>query len=194
MIKAGVFDNLGERSQLLSNLEKILEQARENQKNKANGQIGLFGSSGEDNNIKLAASPPASTFEKLTWEKELLGLYVSSHPLNDYKKIFQTKTLPINEISENLVNKRVIIGGIIDNIKKIITKSGRPMLFLKLEDLTAKTEIVVFPSTIDKNPVVFQENKIVFVAGRVDNRGGELKVVADEVEEILVPKDKIYIN
>ena len=60
------------------------------------------------------------------------------------------------------------------------------MLFIKFEDLTAKTEVVVFPNLLDKNPDALQENKIVFFAGRVDNRNGEIKIVADDVQEIMV--------
>src|SRR3989344_649938 len=83
LIKAGVFDAFAERNQLLTNLEKLLEIARENQKNKNSGQIGLFASSPSQFNheVKMELATPAKLLEKLTWEKELLGLYVSSHPL-----------------------------------------------------------------------------------------------------------------
>jgi DNA polymerase-3 subunit alpha len=87
------------------------------------------------------------------------------------------------------VNKKVILGGLISKVKKIITKNGKPMLFMKLEDLTGRTEIIVFPNLLERNPVALQENKIVFVAGRVDDRNNEIKVVADDVQEILVPKE-----
>ena len=63
------------------------------------------------------------------------------------------------------------------------------MLFMKLEDLTGRTEIVVFPNLLERNPVALQENKIVFVAGRVDDRQGEIKIIADDVQEILVPRE-----
>ncbi|MEK7061680.1 MAG: OB-fold nucleic acid binding domain-containing protein, partial [Patescibacteria group bacterium] len=87
------------------------------------------------------------------------------------------------------VNKKVIIGGIISSVKKIITKNGKPMIFMKLEDLTAKTEIVVFTSLLERNPNALQENKIVFVAGRVDDRNGEIKIVADDIQEIIVSRE-----
>jgi DNA polymerase-3 subunit alpha len=171
----------------------MLEIARENNKNKLNGQIGLFANTTISNNdIKLEPAQPASNFEKLGWEKELLGLYVSSHPLNSFKKLFATRTTPISKIDAGFVDKKVILGGIIASIKKIITKNGKPMLFMKLEDLTSKMEIVVFPNLLERNPVALQENKIVFIAGRVDDRNGEIKIVADDVQEILVPKKDIY--
>ena len=187
LIKAGAFDAFAERNQLLANLERLLEIARENQKQKSTGQIGLFASAPaamKPVEIKLEPAEPAKLLEKLTWEKELLGLYVSSHPLNGFKKLFESRCLPISKIDKTMVNKKVILGGLVSNVKKIITKNGKPMLFLKLEDLTAKTEVVVFPNLLDRNPEALQENKIVFFAGRVDDRNGEIKLVADDVQEI----------
>jgi len=191
LIKTGAFDVFAERNQLLQNLEKLLEIARENQKNKLNGQIGLFANTSisNHNEVKMEPAISAKLLEKLTWEKELLGLYVSSHPLNGFKKIFEAKTTAISKIDRSMVNKKVVLGGLINNVKKIITKNGKPMLFIKFEDLTAKTEVVVFPNLLDRNPAALQENKIVFIAGRVDDRNGEIKIIADDVQEILVPEE-----
>jgi len=77
------------------------------------------------------------------------------------------------------------VGGIISTIKKIITKNGKPMLFVKLEDLTDKTEVVVFPGVIEKNPTAFQENKIVLISGIVNDRDNVRKVIAEDIEEII---------
>ena len=185
LIKVGAFDEFDERQKLLYNLEKLSLWARERQKNKMNGQVGLFGEVGFDNHIKLEQTKPASNFEKLNWEKELLGLYVSSHPLEDFKKILEKKTIPINKIKRAYSGQKVIAGGIITNIKKIITKTGKPMLFLKLEDIVDKIEVVVFPSILERNQLVFQENKIVFISGKVDHRNGEPKIIAENAEEII---------
>jgi DNA polymerase-3 subunit alpha len=185
LIKAGVFDKMKERNQLLFNLEKLLEFSKENQKSKTNGQVGLFEGMGFNNKIYLAATTPASEKEKLTWEKELLGLFVSSHPLNHFRKILEKKALSISKI-QNYNPKRIIkIGGIISGIKKIITRTGRPMLFLNVEDLSDKIEVIVFPSLIERNPSIFQENKIVMVSGRVDEKDGVPKLICEEIEEIL---------
>ncbi|MBU2635425.1 DNA polymerase III subunit alpha [Patescibacteria group bacterium] len=186
LIKAGAFDEFDERNKLLHNLERLLEWSRESQKSRMNGQKGLFdGDSFSNNNIKLEQAVPATNFEKLSWEKELLGLYVTSHPLEDFREILEKKTLSLANIGNGLKNTSVRVGGIISGIKKIITKNGRPMLFVKLEDLTDKAEIVVFPGIIERNPTVFQENKIVFITGRIDNRDNVPKVIANEVEEII---------
>ena len=185
LIKAGVFDRLGERNQLLSNLESLLERSRETQRIKDNGQKGLFEGMKFNNDFKLFSAVPASKKERLTWEKELLGLFVTSHPLEGFGKIFEKKTISINKIPGIPVSRRVKIGGIISGIKKVITRVGKPMLFIKLEDLTDKIEVVAFPGIIEKNPSVFQENKIILVSGRVDNRDGIPKIIAEEVEEVI---------
>ena len=190
LIKAGAFDKLAERNQLLFNLESLLEWSRETQSKKANGQRGLFDALPSDqiyrkSDIKLVSTNPASKTEKLSWEKELLGLYVSSHPLHDFQKVLEKKSLAISKVSSALINHQVKIGGIISKIKKIITRTGRPMFFLNLEDLTDKIEVVVFPGIIERNPTAFQENKIVLVSGRVDNRDGVPKLICEEVEEII---------
>ena len=185
LIKAGVFDRLAERNQLLSNLERLLESARETQRVKANGQRGLFEAINQNIEIRLSPASPASKTEKLSWEKELLGLFVTSHPLEDFKKVLEKKSLAISKVKTTLRGRQVKICGLISSIKKIITRSGKPMLFLNLEDLTDKIEVIVFPGAIQKNPSAFQENKIVMVQGRIDNRDGVPKVICEEVEEIL---------
>jgi DNA polymerase-3 subunit alpha len=109
-------------------------------------------------------------------------------------------TMPIRKINADLGQVRVrsnpferyiiqgelvTVGGIISNIKKIITKKGQPMMFMKVQDLTDRIEVVVFPSLIEKNPDIFKENKIVSITGRTDVKDGSPKVIANEVEEIL---------
>ena len=204
MIKAGVFDKLEERSKLLVNLEKLLEWLRESEKLRTNGQRGLFEGMKFKRSVKLTLekAKPISEQEKLKWEKELLGLYISSHPLNNYRKILEKRAISIKRIIEDLttpqtefsspiLRKRirpgdqVRIGGIISSIKKILTKVGKPMLFLKLEDLSERIEVIVFPSTIEQNPAVFEENKIIFVKGRVDMKDGIPKIIANGIEEII---------
>ena len=186
LIKSGCFDEFAERNQLLQNMERILEWAKDSQKSKNNGQKGLFDTIKLASEITLFPFPPINNFEKLRWEKELLGLYVTSHPLEGMKKFFAGKTVAISEIKNSFMNQRVKVGGIISTIKKIITKAGKPMLFVKLEDMTDKAEVVVFPNVMEKNQDVFQENKIVFVSGRVDHRDNSPKIIAEEAEEIII--------
>jgi len=186
LIKSGAFDAFEERNKLLINLERLLEWSRESQKNKSAGQKGLFdlkGKSHELNNISLESAVPASNLERLNWEKELLGLYVTSHPLQDYKKVM-SNLKPLRELKDCYMKQRVRVGGIVSSVKKIVTKKGQPMLFVKLEDLSEKAEIVVFPSTLERHPTIFEENKIILISGTVDHRDNSPKVIADSAEEV----------
>ena len=170
-------------------MEELLEANREIKQNLNNGQKSLFSGSTSYNPsvLKLKETNkniiPLAT--QLNWEKELLGLYISAHPLDAYKSFLEKKSYPLSALNSDMVGKLVKIGGIIATIKRIITKNGKPMMFMNIEDLTTRVEVVVFAGVIDKNPEIFQENKIVFVKGKVDNRDGEIKIIADEVQEII---------
>jgi len=186
MIKAGVFDRFEERNQLLFNLERILEWNKENYKMKAQGQMGLFDLWGKRKlEIKLEKTKPATKMEKLAWEKELLGLYVTSHPAEDFKKIFEKKAIPISKITKEMVGKVIKVGGIISSVKRVITRSGSAMFFTKLEDGEGKIEIVFFPSVLTRKPIALKENKPIIVFGRVNEEDGVPKIICEDFEEIV---------
>jgi len=208
LIKAGVFDSLEERGVLLGNLERLLNFAREIQNNKRNGQKGLFDGIGVAPNINLKSAPPATMAEKLKWEKELLGVYVSGHPLEAFKKSVAKKVVPISKIYQDLSREeehsglslpsipgpffkkimpgnRITICGLISKIKKIITKTGRAMFFVNIEDLSGKIETVVFPNTAEQNSQALAENKVILVSGRVDLKDNTPKLIADQIEELV---------
>jgi len=183
LIKAGVLDSLEERNTLLGNLESILKIAKETQKNKANGQTSLFsGQESKSLNLHLKKFPKAETEEMLMWEKELLGLYVSSHPLEKYIKKLEKKVIQIDNIEEGA--DKIQIGGVVINVKKVITKKGEPMLFVKVEDLSGQIEVIVFPKTLRLNSLIWQENKILLISGRVDSRGDAPKLICEKAKEV----------
>ena len=205
LIKAGAFDKLEERNKLLYNLEKILDWSRENQKQKESGQSGLFdifgGSSGIAQ-INLDDAPLATKEDKLDWEKELLGLYISGHPLQEYKGFLEQRAVRIKKIVVDLTQDKndptrnpyerpliqgdsVCIGGIITEVKKILTKKGEPMMFIKMQDLSEKIEVIIFPSLFVKSPEIFSENKVLFVTGKLDVKDGSPKIIANEAEELI---------
>jgi DNA polymerase-3 subunit alpha len=192
LIKAGAFDKLAERGKLLSNLEKLLEFARESQQKKINGDGSLFsvfakdsGQSGSFNSLRLDdSSPPTEKNEKIIWEKELLGVFVSSHPLEEVKDKIKN-TLSISDINSSFSRRIVKIAGVISKIQKIITKSGKPMLFLEIEDLTARVEVLVFPDLLEKNPLLFQDNKVLEIKGRISEKDGTPKIICEEAKEIV---------
>lgn len=200
LVKAGAFDQFEERKRLLSNMDRLLEIAREGQKLQKTNQRGLFDTGGHATAVSfsLEETNKATEHELLLWEKELLGLYVSSHPLERVKNILETRALSIARLHGRRTKEdtashafpqrttgKLRIGGIISSLKKILTKTGKPMLFMGLEDLTDKIEVVVFPSIMEKNPSAFQENKIVLLGGRLDRRNGETKFICEDIEEIV---------
>ncbi len=183
LIKAGAFDELEERNKLLHNLENLLRWARKKHASKMNGQRSLFGSSKKVNGIRLEDVPPATKKERLKWEKELLGLYLTSHPLEKFANKLKKNAFPIAEIG-HYVARRVRIGGIVSQTKKILTKNGNPMLFATIEDRTDKIEVVVFPRSFRNHSECFQEENIVFVSGKVDMKDGTPKLICEEAEEM----------
>ncbi|KKW21495.1 MAG: polymerase III, alpha subunit protein [Candidatus Adlerbacteria bacterium GW2011_GWC1_50_9] len=187
LIKCGAFDRLGERNELLSNLDTILEYNRESQKASRGGQDSLFLLSPEIKmtGFQLKRADPTPKRERLQWEKELLGLYVTEHPLTEYAtRLAENHALPLRELNGALRNKIITVAGLINGIQRITTKSGEPMLFVTLEDLTTRTEILVFPKILTKNPTVWQEEKIIMVRGRLSDRDGSMKILCEEAMEI----------
>ncbi|MEK9153331.1 MAG: DNA polymerase III subunit alpha, partial [Patescibacteria group bacterium] len=178
LIKSGAFDKFAERNVLLNNLEEALTFNREIRKAKANSQPSLFGFANlVAPSLRLADFPPATAKQKIMWEKELLGLYISSHPLDNFKNLLRDRATPLKELNNGVFYNTIRVGGIISSVKKIITKKGQPMIFLQLQDLTDKAEVVVFPSVLEANPEIFQENKIVLITGKKDTRNGEPKII-----------------
>lgn len=191
LIKCGAMDEFGERGQLLFNLEMLLNYAREIQRPKTNGQTSLFllpSAGGKKNGLlpplKLQPAEPATKKERLTWEKELLGLYISEHPTSEYESILNKMSVLPSKLSTQMIGKNVRVGGAISQIHKIITKSGKPMLFVGLEDLKTKIEVLVFPKTLERTPTLWQEGKIIIVSGRLDDKDGNLKILCEEVQEL----------
>ncbi|MEA2113694.1 MAG: DNA polymerase III subunit alpha [Patescibacteria group bacterium] len=183
LIKCGALGAFGERNQLLAALETMLILARESQKNKEDGQVSLFGdqSVATDSSFKLPTIAPAEKKECLDWEKELLGLYISEHPLKAYQNQLKGKTIACQSISENHAGLRIKIGGIVNRIKKINTRTGQPMLFVEIEDMTGRIEALVFPSVLQKSPDIWQEGRIVLLSGRLSDRNDDLKILCDNV-------------
>ena len=189
MIKAGVFDSLGtERQNLLHNLDAILQFAQEARKHNASMQHSLFGSSSTPAGIRiqLVASEPATLNDTLFWEKELLGFYLSDHPMRSYEKILKDKKVtPIKTAFANAVITKngnpVRIAGVITTVKKIVTKNGKSIAFITLEDTTDSTEVIVFAETLARHPEIWQEKNIVIVQGKISDRNNEYKMVCDQV-------------
>ncbi|MBU1118428.1 DNA polymerase III subunit alpha [Patescibacteria group bacterium] len=182
--KSGAFDSLAERNQVLASMDKLLSFSKNAQKNALSGQKDLFG-----NTKKSAALPhlmldqveTASKKDRLSWEKELLGVYVSEHPVDEYKDFLSAHTTLCTELKNSASDTKALVGGVIISTKKIITKSNEPMLFATLEDHTGSTEVLVFPSILKKDPEIWNEDSLVLIKGRLNDKDGEIKVLAEKV-------------
>ena len=148
------------------------------------GDGSLFGKRITFNSLKLEDNPnPLTKREKLLWEKELLGVFVSSHPMDDLQEKIKN-TLPISEINSSFTSQKVRIAGTVSKIQKVTTKQGKPMLFLEIEDLTGRIEALIFPDILEENALLFQNNKILEIKGRISDKDGVPKIIAERVREV----------
>lgn len=186
LAKAGALDSLAERNQLLENLERLLEFNRALHKQRDTGQQGLFGQQADvaKPRITLTDAPKASKENRLGWEKELLGLYVSEHPLADFAGKLEGVVTAIGELAGLRNRESVHIAGVINRITKITTKKGQPMLFVSIEDLTGKIEVLVFPTLLEKTSSLWQDGGKVIVEGTISDKDGEPKILANSCREL----------
>lgn len=195
LIKGGAFDLLSiERGKLLANIDEILRFSQNAKKDKAVSQNNLFGAGFAIDHLNLKVSSPASKKDKLLWEKELLGIYVSDHPLNEYvHKLTANGVKPIKELLGNgdsnnkngNGNGNCRIAGVITKIQKIVTKNGQPMIFVRLEDFNDTLEMIVFTDTFSRNPALWRENCILIAEGRLSWRDSEPKFICQGAIELI---------
>jgi DNA polymerase-3 subunit alpha len=203
LIKTGAFDAMADRSDLLFNLETIQAFASKLQKEALSGQTDLFGGMNSDAvlqpTISFVQAPTKHTDkERLAWERELLGLYISAHPLDNYDAYFEEQTIPLIELKPEVDGKVATVGGLISSVRSIVTKSGSKMAFVKIEDKTGETEIIVFPSLYEQMGAKLIQDAVVRVTGKVNarDRDGNLitdtKIIADDVQFVEDDELKTY--
>ena len=191
LVKAGAFDALGDRSDLLFNLDTILAFASKLQKEALSGQVDMFAALGGDKlmpSVELKTSPVKYTNkEQLMWERELLGLYISAHPLDNYDAFFEEQTIPLHACTPQIDGQKVSVGGLVSTIRTIVTKAGTKMAFVGIEDKTSEAELIVFPRLYEQLGDSLQQDAIVKVAGTINardrdgNMTDEAKIIADEI-------------
>jgi len=187
LIRCGALDAMGERNQLLANLDLLLNYNRESQSATRSGQVSLFSATPQIHtpSLRLREADPASKRERLAWEKELLGLYITEHPMEEYLgQLRANRVLPLKDLAVSVRNQEVSVAGIISGIQKTMTKSGEPMLFVTMEDTTARTEVLVFPKMLAQNPGIWQSEKVLMVRGKISDKDGITKILCDEAFEI----------
>ena len=196
LIKAGALDRFGERSYLLHNLEVMLAYGQRLQKERSSGQVDLFGDAIDDQvSIKpqLALEPALTTYplrEQLAWERELLGLYLSQHPLEAFELILAEQTIPLSTLKPEHDGKSVSIGGAVMEMREIMTKKGQKMAFVKIADQFSELELILFPSVYQQTIGIWERDRIVHVKGKINakdregNTTSDLKVLVDDAREI----------
>lgn len=204
LIKCGAFDEMGDnRASLLLGYEKLLESISMDRKKNLAGQVSLFDGFGMDESMSndiqnMYTLPKVNELEekeRLYLEKEVLGMYVSGHPLSQYKEELKKNTTinnaDLNDLKDdyvsylNLNEKEVVMGGIIVNKTIRTTKRNDLMAIIELEDLYGVIEVIVFPQVLQKYNTIIQEDKIIYVEGRLSIKEDEnAKLIAREIRDM----------
>ncbi len=187
LVKAGAMDSFSERGSMIGNMEQLLAYNKEKGKMPDN-QDSLFGLMADHSSVptlRLAEVPPASASEKLIWEKELLGLYISGHPLDKYRDVFAKRDVVIKTIKDTPKEGQIVVlAGIIEEAKIIATKKGDNMMFLRLADFTGSLEVVVFPRVFAESKSFLIAESCVAIKGKVSLRNGEVSFLAEKIKKL----------
>ena len=187
LIMAGAFDRFAERGTLMANLDYLLEFSREHAAHTASAHDSLFASLGGDGDtaLTLVETEPAPASQKLLWEKELLGIFVSGHPLDACKEAMKQ----YQRIGEVIADERegipIKISGLIEEIKEIMTKKGDRMAFIRLGDWDHSIEMVVFPNLLKDKHEILAPQACIAVKGRLSFRNGQPSIVAEAVKNLI---------
>jgi len=184
LIKVGALDNFGNRAALLASLDRIVAASNSHFQAARSGQMSLFGAeTGVTHNITLPAVSDVDKKEMLNWERELIGLYISDHPLSDYQKVLsQIVSYFSGQLGEAAHEEKVRVAGLATNIRPYQTKTGKPMGFATLEDIQGVIELVIFPRTWAKFSQLLEVGKIYIVEGKVDAGNSHPKILVDNIQ------------
>jgi DNA polymerase-3 subunit alpha len=197
LIKAGAFDRFYDRRTLLDNIELLIAFAQRAQKQANIGQMDLFGDSIDAHktaslklNLSASGAKHSSDKEVLAWERELLGLYLSTHPLTNYQEYLKATTTPIATLGEDMDGKSAEVGGIISTVREVVSRNGQKMAFVGIEDLSGATEAILFPAVYQLTPELWNVDKIVKIRGKIStkDRNGhptnEVKLIVEQAREV----------
>ncbi len=185
LAKVGGLDAFGERKSLLESIDTILLYAKNSQKTKETHSMSLFRDMPiEKGSIRLTETTPATKHEKLMWEKELLGLYVSDHPASDYREYLEQVAVPIHEVEKRPEGTSTQVGGVISALRKAYTKDQKTMYFATIEDTTGRIEAVVFPRVAEHTEHLWVLETLVVVGGKISLRDGSPKIMVERAERL----------
>ncbi len=181
---SGAFDEFGDRKAIVDSLDDLSKYAKEHQEKEEAGQMGLFGGVDEEAIEFVLKEGKATKEDILAWERESMGLFVSDHPLKGLDGYFKKYGTLIGHLNPGEdVGQKKTFHGIVAGARKIITKTGKQMGIIQLEDTSGKIEVAVFPFVFDKVPLnAFNQDAFIRLRGKVDERDGNLNVIADEID------------
>jgi len=184
LTKCGAMDKLGERRQIIENMPALLQYGKDFAL-KPKEQDSLFSNNMEISQITLEKTGTATMEEKLTWEKELLGLYISGHPLDKFsQQLSKSKTNLSKVKKKSLEGMTTVVAGIIEEFKPILTKKGNKMAFLKLSDFSDTIEVVIFPKIFSEFQEFLEIDKCILIKGKISKRSEDTSLIAENIREL----------
>ncbi|MBP7770420.1 MAG: DNA polymerase III subunit alpha [Candidatus Pacebacteria bacterium] len=183
LIMCGALDSFGERGAMLAHIEQLLQYHRDAAAEHMHDS--LFADVAGHSEIKVPVAPPATQDQRLVWEKELLGLYVSGHPLDKFKDKLAKRPLNLAQIKErSYPGTTTVIAGMIEDLRILLTKNGDQMAFIKLADFSGAVEAVVFPKSFVEYKSILRPEACIAIKGRVSNRNGEFSIVTEALKAL----------
>lgn len=183
LICAGAFDSFGSRSEFYGNIENLLAYNKEHVTSKETGQDSLFGGFTEMSSLVLTPTEKISVGQKLIWEKELLGVYVSGHPLDAVQAEVE-KRPRIAQVKKGYQGTTVVTTGLVESVKELLTKKGDRMAFIKIADQDDSIETVAFPETYHDNRELLVPGTCVAIKGKFNLRNDEPSILIDKVKRL----------
>jgi DNA polymerase III subunit alpha len=194
LVRAGVMDSLGERSALLASLDQMIAVSQEVHSAREVGQRSLFDLGpeimGQDSGARISLPtnvPPLPEKERLADEKELIGCYLSSHPLDVLTEFVDPRLTPLAELDPMLSNEPITVAGLLNGIRVITTRKGDPMAFCQIEDLSGTIEGVIFPRTYEAVRAHLNDGELVLIKGKPNERNDALNLIVDEISPYSLP-------
>ena len=186
LIKCGALDEFNERGVLLANIDNLLEYHKERM-NASKNQDSLFGLMSDASTVpalRLRSGEAATQKDKLLWEKELLGLYISGHPLEAYKDKLLTLQISIDKLPSMHEGDPAVIAGMVEQVRDVLTKGNERMIFMRLTDLSGSTEVAIFPRVLTEFKQFVEPEAIIAIKGKVSKRKGETSFIADKIKAL----------
>ena len=190
LIKVGALRSFGTRRALLQAKDRMIAVSANHFKAVEVGQLMLFGSGATAHDrIELDDVQDISQREQLSWEKELMGLYISDHPMNTYISAVKDQiTTMAEELAEMEPNTPVVVAGMVNKVRPLLTKRNKSMAFVSIEDISGQIELVVFPKVWEKYRTLVDIDNLLIVEGKTDTERGEPKILADSIKLVDVEK------